>query len=168
MCRISRKNNLALHALPATTTNRVLLLLPSQRQTDFGMQKRRVSLQNNLHHSAMHSPPPWGSESGSCSLVISLLCLPYVTRSPWLLDPAEWAVAGPRICSALVQSHGNAPLPFSSAGLTAACTSFLQKKGGGDKERTPLFFCPRWRAPPRAAFNEWNTSGAQVAVPCTR
>lgn len=38
--------------------------VPSQRQTDFGMQKRRVSLQNSLHHSAMHSPPPWGSEKG--------------------------------------------------------------------------------------------------------
>lgn len=41
-----QKNNLALHALPATTTNRVML--PSQRQTDFGMQKRHASFYKTI------------------------------------------------------------------------------------------------------------------------
>lgn len=90
MCRISRKNNLALHALLATTTNQVLLLLCPLNDKLTLVCKNDVSLYKTVFTIRLCTLLRLGvRKRGSCLLAISLLCLPYVTRSHWLLDPAE-------------------------------------------------------------------------------
>lgn len=95
-------------------------------------------------HIWLHSLP-WGGVCASHYLYLTV-CVPY-TVPPLALDLTELATTG--VCSALVQSHGNA-FSLSAGQATRASLYFLQKR-----DMLPA----RWHNA-KAVPVEWNKSGA--------
>lgn len=124
-----------------STTNRVRLC--PLNKLDFGMEKKKMCLYKRSTFGCAHC---LGEGVCASHYLYLTVCVPY-TVPPLALDLTELATMG--ICSALVQSHGNA-FSLSAGQATRASLYFLQKR-----EMLPA----RWHNA-KATPVEWNKSAA--------